>query len=496
MNTDNPKDEFRNFASDYVKRIYEGKLDTVLKDEDLKTLKKKMLRSIEIDTQQLVSSEKFISGLVLRLPVVPVRDCRIKTAITDGTNIYFDIDFYTRLNRNERIFVLAHEVWHNALLHFLRMENRDSKLWNIAADCEINYALKQDGFVMPAGLCYPSPSDEGKCAEAIYDHLLKMAKNMNSMESSQPSGTSDGNHGEDGSTGRGFSKTKKDSRNENGNENFDSQFDQHMDGKSKLETGDIEENGKPIFESPKDKWGEKGFDKDFKPHIRDNVADKIREMVISEAQRYEMTKGKGSIPGFLSRIIDSICKPEVRWEELLSQFVTTCLGDRRQWLPPHRRGVYNEMYFQSRRGQKINVTCIVDTSGSTLDDLPKFLTELVSLLNTFGRYELTLVHCDCEVHRVDTFDEYNQFPVDNPTEYQFEGGGGSSLVPAFDEIHRRGLEPLCNIVFTDGYIDCPSENPTGVPTLFVLTGEGNENLCNWGRKIRFKNRQSETVDGI
>ena len=490
MSTDNPEDEFQNAATDYVRRIREGKLDTVLKDGDLETLKKKMLRSIEIDTHQLVSSEKFISGLVLRLPVVPVRDCRVSTALTDGTNIYFDIDFYTRLNRNERIFVLAHEVWHNALLHFLRRENRDSELWNIATDCEINYALKQEGFVMPAGLCYPSPSDEGKCAEDIYDHLLKTARNR---KSSRPYGSSKGNSSEDGSTGRGFSKTKKDSRNDGGG-NFDSQFDQHMDKDSGGETVSIEENGEPRFKSPRDKWGEKGFDKDLRPHIGDNVADKIREMVISEAQRHERTKG--SVPGCLSRIIDSICKPEVRWEELLSQFVTTCLGDRRQWLPPLRRGVYNEMYFQSRRGQKISVTCIVDTSGSTSDDLPKFMTELVSLLNTFGRYELTLIHCDCEVHRVDTFDEYNQFPVDNPTEYRFEGGGGSSLVPAFDEIHRRGLEPSCNIVFTDGYIDCPSENPIGAPTLFVLTGDGNENLCSWGRKIRFKDSQSETVDGI
>lgn len=486
----NLTDEEKKTVSDiknYVKRAREGKLDTKLKDGDLEILKKKMLRSIEIDTQQLVSTEKFISGLVLRMPVIPVRDCRVSTALTDGTNIYFDIDFYTRLNKNERIFVLAHEVWHNALLHFLRCEDREKEVWNIATDCEINYALHEDGFVMPPGLCYPCRSDEGKCAEDIYDHLIKIMKkkrggNNDNKSKNNNSTKSSSNEYENGSTGNGYSHTKNDTRRTNGSENFDEQFDHHMSKGSGCDSD--ENNSCGGFKSPRDKWGEKGFDKDFKPCIGDDVADKIREMVISEAQRYERIKG--SVPSCLKRIIESICKPEVPWEELLSQFVTSCLGDKRQWLPPLRRGVYNEMYFQSRRGQKINVTCIVDTSGSTTADLPKFLTELVSLLNTFGRYELTLIHCDCEVHRVDTFDEYNQFPIDNPQEYGFEGGGGSSLVPAFDEIYSRGLEPSCVIVFTDGVIDCPETNPTGVPTLFILTQDGYEDLCDWGKKLRFK----------
>lgn len=478
---------------DYIKRVFDGEIKTSLKEEDLETLKKKMLRSIEIDTQQLVSSEKFISGLILRMPVIPVRDCRVDTAMTDGTNIYFDIDFYTRLTPSERIFVLAHEVWHNALLHFLRRENRESDLWNIATDCEINFALHSDGFVMPKGLCYPSRADEGKCAEEIYERLLRnRKKNKKNGNNGNPF---ENESYENGNTGKGYSTTSENNRNKDGSGAFDEQFDQHMDKNSQNEEYGQENMGEDTpdkFKSPSDKWGEKGFDKDFKPCITDNVADKIREMVISEAQRYERIKG--SVPGCVQRIIDTICKPEVKWEELLAQFVTTCLGDRRQWLPPLRRGVYNEMYFQSRRGQKINVACIVDTSGSTTADLPKFLTELISLLETFGRYELNLIHCDCQVHRVDTYDDSNPFPIDNPKEFSFEGGGGSSLIPAFDEIYKRGMEPSCIVVFTDGYIDCPDKNPTGLPTLFVLTSDGDTKLCDWGEKIKFKEKINQNED--
>lgn len=500
-----PEETYSKDVKEYIQRIQDGKLDTKLKNGDLEVLKKKMLRSIELDTQQLVMKEKFISGLVLRMPVIPVRDCRVNTALTDGTNIYFDIDFYTRLSSEERIFVLAHEVWHNALLHFTRRQNREPDTWNIATDCEINYALKQDGFTMPNGLCYPTREMEGKCAEEIYDYILQHQKknkknqngngsgknkNQNGSPSSSWGSHSSGGYGDDDSEqeerGKGYTTT---SGNHKSDSEFDEQFDNHMDKENeKNEYGSGAENGdgsRQGFKSPRDKWGEKGFDKDFKPVITDEVADKIREMVISEAQRYERTKG--SIPGGVQRIIDSICKPEVRWEELLSQFVTTCLGDKRQWLPPLRRAVYDGMYFQSRRGQKINVTCIVDTSGSTTADLPKFLTELVSLLDTFGTYELSLIHCDCAVQKVETYDQSNPFPVDNPKSFVFEGGGGSDLRPAFDEILNRGFEPSCCIVFTDGYIDCPEENPIGVPTLFVLTNDGAE-CCSWAKSIRFKAR--------
>lgn len=469
---DSDAERYRKAVSEYAERARRGEIDTELKDGDLETLKRKMLRCLDNDLQALLTKETFIGGLCLRIPIVPVRDCRLATASTDGGRVYFDIGFYTGLTRDERIFVLAHEVWHVALLHFGRMGDRAKEPWNYATDCEINYALHEEGLAMPKGTLYPSADDEGKCAEEIYEHIMDdRRRNGGSMTDSVS--TAPETNGSKGGSGR-----------------ISGQFDRHVCGDAEREydkdseCGGMRSSGEGGFEPPRDKWGEKGYDRDFRPRISDDAVDRIREMVISEAQSQE--RRKGSIPGFLTRLIRSICTPEVRWEELLSQFVTSCIGDRRQWLPPQRRGVYGGMYFQSRRGERISVTCIVDTSGSTQGDLPKFLAELVSLLNTFGRYELTIVHCDCEVHRVDTFDDFTPFPVDDPTSYTFEGGGGSSLVPAFDEIRRRGLEPSCNIVFTDGYIDCPDENPLGVPTLFVITKDGDEGLADWGTKVRFR----------
>ena len=42
-------------------------------------------------------------------------------------------------------FVRCHEGMHRVLRHHLRMNDRDSELWNIATDYAINSILKKSG---------------------------------------------------------------------------------------------------------------------------------------------------------------------------------------------------------------------------------------------------------------------------------------------------------------------------------------------------------------
>ena len=446
--------------------------DTKLTEKDVESLKEKVRKSIAVDLNRLITMQSFISSMALRFDIVPVRDYRVDTAQTDGTRIFFDIDFYSRLTQGQRIFVIAHEVWHNIFLHFLRRRGRDHELWNISTDCEINHMLRSEGFEAPDKLCFPPKGYEDKNAEDIYEYYVKKAKKSQMPNSSNGSQSENrDNNGKGGKNG--------------GNGKLEGQFDRHSDPDDK--NGDDETSDG--LSLPKDKWGEKGADSDYRPTIAKNTADKIRRAIISEAQRYERLKG--SLPGGLQRIIDSIYKPEISWREHLSQFVTSCFGDRRQWLPPQRRSVWSEMYFQSRRGEKINVSVIVDTSGSCTGDIPKFLSELVGLLNTFGRYTLTLVQCDCNVQDVEVYDENNPFPLEDLKSIEWKGFGGSDLNPAFSELAKLPENPSCNIVFTDGYIDCPKKNPLGCETLFILTKDGNENLAPWGKKVRFKEDSAE-----
>lgn len=420
-----------------------------LSETELYELKQKARDVLSLTRQHILTRQPFTGGLLMRLELIPVRDCRCPTAQTDGSRIFFDIDFLKKLSDKERMFVLAHEVWHVIYMHFLRQQNRTQLLWNIATDCEINVMLKNAGFEPPPELCFPPQSLEGQSAEEIYEYLLKQSENNKTQQPSKKCGELVG------------------------------QFDEHISSS---------ENTNTTSQQMSDSWGEKGFDKDYNVRLEPNISEKIREMVVSEAQRYERTQGQ--LPGSISSVIDHIRKPEINWRDYLTQFVTSCIGDKRVWLPPNRHHVWSGNYFQSRRGESINVIVTVDTSGSTTPDLPKFMGELISLIDTFGNYELTIIQCDSKVQNVSYYDSYNEFPIQNIKDFKWSGFGGSDLTPAFEEVKKLNTDATFHIVFTDGYITVPNKNPLNIPTLFVLTQDGAEDLCDWGEKCKFKEQKT------
>lgn len=75
----------------------------------------------------------------------------IPTLATDGRDIFFNPEFLRTLSSQERDGALLHELLHAALLHPLRMRERQPQLWNIAADIVVNGTLWQQGFVLPLG---------------------------------------------------------------------------------------------------------------------------------------------------------------------------------------------------------------------------------------------------------------------------------------------------------------------------------------------------------
>lgn len=82
------------------------------------------------------------------------------TAYTDGAKIGFNPEFFMSLTAEERVFVLIHESMHVAYLHMDRLQGRDRRKWNIAADHVINLQLLERGFQMPKiGLADPQYKD-------------------------------------------------------------------------------------------------------------------------------------------------------------------------------------------------------------------------------------------------------------------------------------------------------------------------------------------------
>ena len=445
-----------------------------LTEDEIATLKKNARLVLSQVRRDILDKYPFIGSIALRMDMIPVRDVRIRTACTDGDNVYFDIAFLSSLSDAERKFVLAHEIWHAVLMHLVRRHNRIPTLFNIATDKEVNYLLKQDGFIPPPNLCWPEGEEVGKCAEEIYEMMLKK------LPKQKGGGGKDKNKSkDDGSDGSG-------SGNKQGK--LSGQFDKHVyEGES--DDGDQpngNEGGGETSGSEKisDKYGDVGFDPDFKPHVSKQFSDRMRETIISEAQRVE--KMKGSVPAHVKELITRVMTPEIKWQEVLAQFVTRCYNSgNRTWIPPNRRYIHDGIYLPSQQASKIKIATVIDTSGSTMGDRSKFLGELNGLIKSFGRFDLHLIHCDADVQHYDHFTQDDNFNIEVDG-YELAGGGGTAMKPALDYIIDNGLEVDAIIVLTDGYIDSIPKNPTGLPTLWIITKDGTEDFCDWGQKIKLK----------
>ena len=480
-----------------------------LTDDELKVLKKKASDILSVCRRDILTKYPFIGSIALRMEMIPTRDVRVRTACTDGNSVYFDIAFLSSLTREQQTFVLAHEVWHAVLMHLVRRQNRIPSLFNIATDKEVNAMLQKDGFTPPKDLCFPTKEEEGKCAEEIYEMLLKEAKKQMNAAGNSGNSKSSSKQQNNGTNGQGSGKNKSQSGsggasststgsgdNCGGNQNGDltGQFDKHVyegmeDGQNNNDDADQDGWGNAKIT---DKYGEVGLDSDYQPKVSKDFADKMRETIVSEAQRVE--KMRGTLPSHIKALVKKVTTAEIRWEEALAQFVTRCYnGGRRSWIPPNRRHIHNNVYLQSRQADKINVVVGIDTSGSTCNDRAKFLGELSSLIKTFGIFDLHLIECDAEVgaYKHYTQDDYLEQEIENG-EYAMTGGGGTAMKPIYDYILDNGIECDCIVIMTDGYIDHIPENPIpSVPTLWVITKDGTEDFCDWGQKIRLKHNDND-----
>lgn len=407
--------------------------------------------------RELMNRQPFIGSVAMNLGIVPVRDRRCPTACTDGKDIYFDICFLSSLNIDQRLFVLAHEIWHNVMLHFVRVEGRDRKLFNIATDLEVNQLLKLDGLIPPKGCCMPDAYNvpPNLSAEEYYELLLK----RNSGSGSSSNASSGGSESSGNADGE-----------------LSGQFDKHVfegDEVSK-ETG---------LEKTEDKYGVVGQDTDFTPNTVESAVEHMREAAIAAATALEQQRG--TLPAHIASLVNKLLEPEVKWQEVLQQFVTRCFGDRREWNPPNRRHVWHGSYLQSRRGEKLKIAVGIDTSGSVTALLPKFLGELNGLVQSFGNYELHLIQCDTDVNDYHLYSDDDPLDLENEA-FEAKGMGGTKLHPIFDYINDNGLEIDACVVFTDGYCEeFDEDDAPAFPVLWMVTKDGDTSKFHFGEITKF-----------
>ncbi|AUR87208.1 HNH endonuclease [Vibrio phage 1.097.O._10N.286.49.B3] len=357
-----------------------------------------------------VKGSVFISTILFSLKFNWTDEC--PTACTDGLNLYVNPAFFEPLSPDERIFLLAHEAWHVAFQHMLRMNStkKDNfNVWNQATDHYINIMLIDAGYKMiQGGLADHQYKDQKEwSSDKIFHHLMQ---NPGKQDSSfqpdfAPAGSESG--GKDG------------------------------DGKGGVDEADVQR--------------------------------KVEDAIIKASTAAKIKGEAGAIPGDIAVSIERLTNPKLPWNVILQNYMSSFDKEDFSWKKPNRRYQSQGLYLPSLFSESLgHIGAAVDTSCSVSNhQFSAFITELDDIMENNQPEKLSIIDCDTSIHKI-----YNLAKGDDLSDVTFHGRGGTALEPIFDHYNKEENKPLVLIVFSD--LECReiTEEPD-YPVVWVkLPGHG------------------------
>jgi len=371
------------------------------------------------------------------------------TAMTDGYNLILNMDFMARLTVDERVFVIAHEVYHIMAMHAARMRKYTvdglagypfcPDLYNIAADAVINKCLvvsmigsRPKGTVWIEKIRQKNGTDYvvtgAETAEEIYKLLLEQMPQK--------------------------------------------VLDELAKGKGKEGMGGA---------AAKAAGGTGGgaddpLGADVLPTSPDPAAGHVNEAEMKAAVQSaaQQAKSQGTLPAGLKRFIDDFLEPQVSWEEILRATIIARSGnDRTTWSRLNRRKLVSPgVGLPRRQGLRTgDIVCAIDTSGSVSEkELRQFLGEVSSILGDMRPEKLTLIWCDAKVDGVEVLDDPEELRVATVVRGA-GGGGGTSFIPPFDYVAENEIPCQTFIYLTDGFGPFPTPDKAPYETIWCISSD-------------------------
>ena len=331
-----------------------------------------------------------------------------------GMQLTINPEFYENLSKPHRVGLIKHELLHIAFGHLIMRDlYSDHKLFNIAADLEINQyidisKLPEGGLLLSS---FPELNLPKKAGTKEYYKLLEQAQ-------------------EDGTCPA-----------------LDDLMDK-MDGES---------------EYCHSTWNE--FDDLSEPDKK--LLQKQVEHQLKDAAETTVKK-QGSIPGEFKDLIERLFHIEPAkfdWKGYLKRFV----GNSSIVYTKKLRRKYNKRYSGSP-GLKIkfknHILVGVDTSGSVNnEELNEFFSELAHMSKT--GHKITVAQCDTSLRTVEEF---------NPKkDWEIHGRGGTSFQPVIDHYNEKGSYTAL-IYLTDGEAYNPDNCPNNTLWVLSSVSDMNDEL--------------------
>jgi predicted metal-dependent peptidase len=354
----------------------------------------------------LLLRHPFFGNMATRMKLVDASDW-LPTAATDFRNFYFNREFFEKMTPRQVEFVVAHEILHCVFDHMMRVEGRDRKVWNIAADYCVNGLLKREriGDDPPVKFFHDRKYD-GWSAEQVYDEI--------------------------------YNKYDEEELDQLGQ-----MLDEHLDS---------------------DKDGEGKSPKYSKEELK-QIRDEIKEAMIQAAQ----AAGAGNVPGEIGRMIKEMTEPKMNWRELLRQQIQSTIKNDFSWAKPSRKGQMSGAILPGCHfDTTIDVCVAIDMSGSIGDEQAQdFMSEIKGIMEEFKDFQIKVWCFDTKVYNEQDFDGYT---ADEINEYEVMGGGGTEFDCNWDYMKEHDINPKKFIMFTDGYPWGSWGDEDYCDTIFIIHG--------------------------
>jgi predicted metal-dependent peptidase len=397
-----------------------------LTTEELETMRVEVLDRIVIARVGLLLRHPFFGNMATRLKI-QAADEWCPTAAVDGRTLYFNTQFFNAMNNKEVEFVIAHEILHCVFDHLGRRDQRNPKLYNIAADYIVNNLLVRDSIGRKPSIvnCYQDFKYDKWTSEEVYDELFKLAEKNGQDFLDQLGEMLDEHLDLDGS----------------GDDDGD-----NKDGKSK---------GRPRYSKAE----------------LDQIKDEIKEAMLSAAQ----TSGAGNLPGEILRMIKELTEPKMNWREILRQQIQSTIRNDYSFSRPSRKSQMTGAILPGMNfDQTIDICIALDMSGSIGDDQAKdFLSEIKGIMDEYKDYNIKLWCFDTKVYNEQDFSADGG---ENLMDYEIMGGGGTDFDANWSYMKENDIQPKKFIMFTDGYPWNSWGDENYCDTIFIIHSHSNKSL--------------------
>jgi|SRR6056300_39866 predicted metal-dependent peptidase len=395
-----------------------------LSPEELKHLRAEVIDKIVVARVGLLLRHPFFGNMATRLQIKECDDW-CPTAATDGRNLYFNTEFFSKMNSKEIEFVIAHEILHCVFDHMTRREDRDPQLHNIACDYIVNNTLVRDNIgEKPKDVeIFQDWKYDGWASEAVYDDIYKKGKKAM--------------------------------------EQLGKLLDEHIDWEKGESTGGTKQD-------PNSK--QKGKAPAYSKEEMEQIKNEIKESMMAAAQ----AAGAGNLPKEVERIIQQFTEPKMNWRELLQQQIQSVVKNDYTFARPSRKGWHSGVILPGTNyDETIDICIAIDTSGSIMNQqVEDFLGEVQGIMDQYKDYNIKIWCFDTAVHNEQDFNASGE-SIDS---YKMEGGGGTDFMANWEYMKENDIVPKKFIMFTDGYPWDTWGDENYCDTLFVINGHHDKNM--------------------